>query len=649
MAASTRSANSSSAAAVLQRLNNHLSELDSTPETSTPDVKLFDEASLVLPDYLSRKWGPEQDVKRQDLMRRLAAGLVTSANPAPAADLLTKLFDDWSWSQVCEFEKDVPIPFGHGLAVGDHMIPFNRLMISLLEKATRTATDAAHVASMLDAVKALVRCWLCTPDAGIATQAGNVVVDLLKVDREVKNGPDAKLPAGPGQGLVWKRIFGDKDVYGVFFESCSESGGLSKSQRTIAQARLLEFVPKIGAMDWEIIAKSQHEGVEKRFGVQGGLLDFAASVMVDYKDDVLMHRCLIDFYSELLKSTKGAIGEIIGGLEDSVGLQYLITHGLHARVAALYIRPPGMQVDPVDAMFLHGPAANYVATYASCYAKHFLASQMAEQVKVRLMQTLSMSVSRWSHEDSPKYDLHLLACLPRKLLLPTGTQSWNSNILAQIPSQASNADALATLATIFHGPSAPIIEYPPSSPLQSTNDSAADEEAACARALYYHYIAHNPSFWNHIVKHANTVALSDVALSAIAILSAVITANWPTSTPSNANDGLQLPTTIATADTGCIAILTPPALEHTLPYLFSPAPSFSNIVGGRGDTESAAYRVAAAKFEALQALHAHLGEVVARTPGEGYEEIRETVGKRLAAGAMSREGEVGGNVATMEM
>ena len=37
------------------------------------------------------------------------------------------------------------------------------------------------------------------------------------------------------------------------------------------------------------------------------------------------------------------------------------------------------------------------------------------------------------------------------------------------------------------------------------------------------------------------------------------------------------------------------------------------------------------------------------TPNEGYEEILGTIGKRLAEGPVSREGEVGGRVGTMEL
>lgn len=605
--------------------------------------KTFEEAQLILPTYLtgsSDLWE-----KRVSLMRRLAGDLTNAnlgARHAAMVDLLIKLFDGWTWQQVCNFGTQ-SIPYQDGLAVGEYMVPFNRLMLCLLEKATGIAGDAAHAASMLETMQALVRLWLCTSDTGVATQAGSLLLDLLRVDAPAMDeAGDGGVPSG-GQGLVWKRIFGDRDVYDVFFRSCSleSKSDMSKSQKTIAQARLMEWLPKAGAMNWGAVSKSHHRDIETKYGVEGGLLDFAALKMVDYKDDVLLHRCLVDFFSDLLNSTRPLDTHTMVQ-HDSVGLQYLIMHGLHARTSAIYMQLPGTQSDPVESMFLYGPAANYVATYASCYPEHFLASQMPKQVNMRLMQTLDMSPGKWAHADSPKHDLHLAASLPRKALLPNG--EWRSSPLSPIPSKATNPDALNTLATIFEGPERKAIVYPPTSPI--TNDSAdmaTAEEGAAARALYFTYVANNPRFWQDITNHADTVALKELALAAIRCLTSIITANWST-TPE-----LPLPTTIATPETGHLAILSPPALEYALPYLLRPPQTFANLVGGRGDTESSAYKIAAAKFDALRALQSRMRVQVEQQPGEGYEDILATINKRLAEGPLSREGEVGGSIGTLEL
>ncbi|KAF2167289.1 hypothetical protein M409DRAFT_66290 [Zasmidium cellare ATCC 36951] len=629
---------------ILTRLTSNIETTTTTPTTPL-DTRLFEEAELLLPETL-----PSEE--KSHLITLLSTLLQTlQQDPTPAVNLLLRLVQDHSYSDVLQLGAN--IPFTAGLAVGEHMVAFNRLILALLGKATRNAADAASVAGMLDTVHALVRLWLCTADTGIAASASQLLLELLGVDQTIRRDPDEDLPSG-GQGLMWKRVFGDRDVYRTVFEACSLTGKgpggveLSKSQRTLAQARLMEWLPRVGAMDWGAIERSHHADVEGEFGVEGGggLLEFAALRMVDVKDDVLMYRCLIDFFSDLLQCTKSNVRIPGSGTTDSAALRYLITQGLHARTAAIYVQIPGVQLDPLESMFLYGPAANYIATYASTYPEHFLASQMPKQVLERLSTALNLSPGKWAHADSPKHDLHVLASLPRKALLTTsGTDDWRSSPLSLVPSKATNPDALNTLATIFHGPPDSITYNLATSQQQEPENQ---EESTYARALYYTYLSHNPSFWADITTHADTIALKDLALSALNVLHSVITATWP-STTTTTSQTPPLPTTLATPPSGHLAILSPPSLEHTLPYLLKPPQTFANLVGGRGDVESAAYKIASAKFDALKAFHGRLVDEVQRSPGEGYEEILATVTKRLAEGPLSREGEVGGRVGTLEL
>lgn len=559
-------------------------------------------------------------------------------DPSPAVNLLLRLVKDYSYGDILKLGS---VPFTDGLAVGEYMVSFNRLILTILEKATHNAADAASVAGLLDTVLALVRLWLCTSDTGVASQASQVLLDLLKVDQEIKD-PDARLPAG-GQGLIWKRIFGDRHVYRTFFEACSLTGPsdvkLSKNERTLAQARLMEWLPKVGAMDWDAISRGHHADVESQYKCES-LLEFAVSRMVDTKDDVLMHQCLINFFSDILNATKPTI-RLPGSATDSAGLRYLIAQGVHSRTTALYVQLPGVQLDPLESMFLYGPAANYIATYASAYPEHFIASQLPKQVSDRLGAALNLSAAKWAHAESPKHDLHLLASLPRRALLATsGTEGWRSSPLSLLPSKATNPDVLNTLATVFHGPPRDVT-FQPGSTLEA--DPGTKQEAAEARALYYNYLANNQRFWSDILTHADTVALKDLALAAINCLTSVITANW-SEEPSPS-----VPTSIATPASGHLAILSPPALEYTLPYLLKPPQTFANLVGGRGDTESAAYKIAIAKFDALRAFNSRLMVQVEQTPGEGYEDILATINKRLAEGPLSREGEVGDRIGTLEL
>lgn len=606
-------------------------------DASTPlDVRTFDEAELILPRAIQ----PTDRVRTIGALAELLPNLQQDATPA--VNLILRLVEDFTYTDIMKLG---PLQYTAGLAVGEYMAPFNRLILTLLGKATKKPSDAAHVASMLDTMLAVVRLWLCTNDTGIAMQSSKLLLDLLKVDQEIQSDPIGN-PCEGGQGLVWKRIFGDRNIYGTFFEVCSLSGpsslSLSKSQRTLAQARLMECLPAVGAMDWSVLVRSHHSDIEALYDAPEGLLDFAALRMVDYQDDVLMRRCLIDFYSDLLHTTRLTDPSAAMPV-DSAALRYMITKGLHARTTAMYLQLPGTQLDPVESMFLYGPAANYIATYASDYPDHFLASQMPKQVTERLAKTLDISPAKWAHAESPKHDLHVVASLPRKALLPDSAAiaQWSSSPVSLLPSRSTNPDVLNTLATLFHGPYANVV-YPPTTQVAS-NSASFGSETSSARVLYFHYLANNPRFWQDIIRHADTVALKDLALAAIGCLIAVITANWSCETVT------ALPTTIATPDQGHVAILSPPALEYVLPYLLKPAQSFANLVGGRGDAESAAYKIANAKFDALKALHSKLMAQAERQPGQGYEDILATLSKKLAEGPMSRNDEVGGRVGTLDL
>ncbi|EMC93020.1 hypothetical protein BAUCODRAFT_77006 [Baudoinia panamericana UAMH 10762] len=514
------------------------------------------------------------------------------------------------------------------------MVPFNKLMLTLLGKAITKPNDAAQAAGMLETMQATVRLWLTTEDSGVAAQAGELLYQLLRIDLPPEAAPTVErmeeLATAGGQGLVAKRLFGDRDVYVVFFESCSlEHGaaGLSKGQKTIAQARLMEWLPRVGALHWSVLVRSHHRGIEEKYGVNAGagLLDFAALRMVDYKDDVLMHRCLIDFYTELLVKTK-ELDTFARREQVSPGLRFLIDNKLHDRTTKIYLDP--YAVDAVDRAFLYGPAANYLAAYASLFSHHYTSSSTHLDVNSRLRNVLTeMTPLRWAHTESPSHDLRLLARLPRTTLLP-----YTSSPVALLPSgRITNADVLNTLAAIFHGPDA-----------ATASSEQSTVEGTAARAMYYNYLSEHRRFWEDLTLHAGTPALLDQALAAVNCLTAVITARWSTTATESEPT---LPTNLATPASGPLAILSPPSLEYTLPFLLSPA----QRVGGVGDAESAAYKVAVAKFEALAALRSRLAAEAEKTPGEGFEEMVETMGRRLGEGVWGRRSDVGGSVGTMEL
>lgn len=223
-----------------------------------------------------------------------------------------------------------------------------------------------------------------------------------------------------------------------------------------------------------------------------------------------------------------------------------------------------------------------------------------------------------------------------------------------LPSKSTSPDVLDTLATVFHGPASREHTFPPRP--SEPEISALQEHAECkaARALYFLYLNYNTRLFEDLVKHADTVALEPHALAAINVITSIATANWlPLAKDTIPTDDdflswLPYPPT-ATPDSGPTALLAPPSLEHTLPYLLKPPQTFSNIVGGFGDTQNSAYKIATAKFDALRALHDRLKDHLIDEPEQGYGEIVETLRKRIVEGPWGRQGQIGTNIATMEL
>lgn len=455
----------------------------------------------------------------------------------------------------------------------------------MLGKARYSRSDAGIVAGRPQVVAALVKLWLSTPDTAVAQTAHNVLLGLLTADNEGQ--PPVTAPHN--QSLMWRRVFRDKDIYNSIYQICSlsnagQDGQLNRRDKTVAQARLLDLLAKI---DCEAIRQSQIAEVESHYVVKdGGLLEFATSRMVEYEDDVLMHMTLIEFFAELLKPGHSIVQalEISDHVPDhSDTLHFLMTRGLHSRTLSFYLE--SSKHSSLDLTYLYSRSANYLATYSSFYSSHFLHSPAAEKTVLRLSEVLgNMSPGKWAQGLTPKHDLHVLASLPGLALLPRRTLT---SPLFMVPAKPPNEDAFQTLATVFHGPRGQGATH---SGGQPSEDSL---QRSVARVLYYSYLEQNPNMWQDVVKAAETVALKEAALAAIALMKAVVTAEW-SPLPSD-GDGAQpeLPTEMQLAErcrssrplppTGLLAIFAPPAMElsyHT--YLGRHKPSATWWVVAKG-------------------------------------------------------------------
>ncbi|KAF2153302.1 hypothetical protein K461DRAFT_225108 [Myriangium duriaei CBS 260.36] len=624
--------------------------------SSQIDERLIDSCCQVLPRQLSQA----ESVSLITNISKLAPTL--PLDPTPLNKLLITLLEPYSFSDILGLSDN--IDFVTGLSV--RAVPYNRLLLAILSKATLSPSDAATIAGRPEVISALITLWLTTSEPGIGHEAGEVLYGLLKVDYQSDG-----FSSTSGQGLVWKRVFQDKDVYSLIYSICisdpkRSQHDVSRNQRTLAQSRLLELLPKLCLLDWTALTRSHMEQVERSYASHpsNGLLGFAAIDMVNTEDDVLMHKCLIEFFSDLIETVTTSGPDT--HRDSSVSLDFLISTGVHVRLADFYVDPSESRHGVLEVQFLYSSVARYVATYASNYSDHFSKLDYNYEVLVRLQKALNLSPSQWAHQESPRHDLNVLASLPRAVLLRSitepnigSTRLPGDSVLSRLPTKQTNSDVLNTLATIFKGPSSvESLTYPEESPMMSSIDEKGLAEAQAARALYYLYIAkYNPNIFSDLVSHADSIALTDTALAAINVIHAVINSNWAPLPPSPVRRMIseadllsQLPNPPpATPNSGPEAIIAPPSMEHTLPYLIKPARSFANIVGGRGDVESVAYKVAIAKFDALKSLHDRLQDVAATDPEPGYEQILFTLNRSVTRGPWSHQGDAGGRVATMEL
>ena len=559
-------------------------------------------------------------------------------------DLINRLISPtrYDFSRVLSITP--PVDFVAGLAAPSP--PVNTTTLKLLQKAQYRIGDIGIVAGKPDVVGALVRLWLCSQDTAVARLAHDVISGLLQA--EVGSQEDTVFTE---RKWMWRRMFKDRDIYGSIFSICSlttagQDGQRSKREKTVAQARLLDMILRI---DGDAVRQSQIPEIEKQYGVnEGGLLEFAAIHMVDYHNDVLMHLNLLDFYAMYLSGKQKILSQRSEQITNpstqpsTFPLDFLRQHHVHQRSLAYYLNPDAQ--DPVDVSFLYGRSANYLSTWASTYPNDFLEPGVVEATLSRLLNVLQkVSPGQWAQGRAPKDDLHVVASLPRVVLIP---RRQSPSPLFLIPSKPANPDAFLTLAYVFNGS-------------QELASETSNTENAAARALYYLYMEQHPDFWRQVVTAAETVALKEVALAALSLMTAVITAHWALlpSTTSFPATSFALLTEDALANkchapslpaTGIEAIMTEPAIGIVIPYLIKPAQTFSNLVGGgRGDVESAAYKVAVAKHETLIQLHEKLKDWVGN-----YSEAQQmlaTVARRVAQGPMGGTSDVGGRVGTMEL
>ncbi|KAF2274121.1 uncharacterized protein EI97DRAFT_469078 [Westerdykella ornata] len=619
---------------VLDALSAHLKQVQEDPSIPL-DESLIEKGELYTStnEYRQSAW-----TETKLLFQQLAILLPNlQQDPSPLIRFILKLTTPYTFDDI----KDLDFEIGLQLAAE----PFHSLLLSLLEKAASNSSHVQMLANRPNIVYAIVRLWLCTKDTAVATQAADLLVSLLRAskDESMADGGEVQVYQY-GRAPIWKRLFHDQSIYRLYYHYTSIRDisqdiepVLDKSSKTIAQGRLLQWLYQVGQLSWEILTASHMPEIERKVGLAEGqgLLHYAALKMVDTADDVLMHLTLIDFFADLIKNVKTPTQ----ANTSSVSLDFLKEHNIHKSI----IDNHTAKDRSLEQGFLHSRTAHYIAEYVSSYPDD--SENSAETLTIR------QYVQRKVRELDPS-DLSIIAAMPRTSLIPRHAADLRGDgcVVLNIPFRKTTPDALKTLAAVFHGPQREEITFPLSSAHPPASPARISEERVCARLLTYLYLTKNPTFFSDLISHADTVAMTDTALASLTVLSALITSNWETGSPSQ--EALYLsddPTAIQQArsfpHSGVALVLDSALSGAVLPYLLRPPKSFSNLVGGRGGAENAAYKVAVAKFDVVKLLYD--GLVRAGEGGGGYGVVVDMLRRRINEGVWGNLDAAGSRIATL--
>lgn len=185
----------------------------------------------------------------------------------------------------------------------------------------------------------------------------------------------------------------------------------------------------------------------------------------------------------------------------------------------------------------------------------------------------------------------------------------------------------------------------PQPEITSEDRKRTETESYFARAITCLFYNNHSSLFSDLVMHADTIAMKENAVAALTVIRALVTANWTATVPVNTYDEntVQLPSLQNFPKTGLDLVLDTTRSGGVLPLLIKPATTFSNVVGGKGDAENAAYQVAMAKFDVLKALGRRLEKESTR------QDVLAMVARRVNEGPWGVGGDAGSRIGTLEM
>ncbi|KZZ97284.1 hypothetical protein AAP_00927 [Ascosphaera apis ARSEF 7405] len=547
-------------------------------------------------------------------------------DPTPLRGIVQHIADHITFAQIDAIGLAIAIVRG----LQTDYAPINLLVLILLETAEADFENTEIVAENQDLVGALLELFLTTASGEVAEAASDSILALLQVN--LKDGKP---------GRLWQRLFRDTAVYSKVITACGfassneDEGQHAEKAQTISQARLLDLVPKVVALNWEYATEPYcYSAAGEKLP---GLLDFATNHMIVLSDPLLL-AVYIDFARELIE--KGSSDHLINGA--SRPLQFLVDSHVHQKIIQPYVS--SSTEIPMDLQMLSGPITQYIARYVALYPNHFLTQspQDVNGLLDKISQKVDIPMSRWANNPNNGEELNILANLPRLLLLK------HPHTLLCIPSEHPTREILTTLACLFTTPAHGSSETSNSQQLfQSMTNPQI--EAAAARVLYLRYIHKHPDFWKHVSSAIETVAVPEVAFPALNLLNAVLMANWEVETnPPHLSDKdkqvalptdddlrkeFSVPETTEFPSAGLWAILTPPALTSILPLLLESNRGYS--LSGNAGTHTWDYITA--KFDILKTLQSQLTAAGGRDRPL-LKDIVTKIDRRVAQGKIGEKG-----------
>lgn len=314
--------NSLPLASQLDELESHLDELQQQDDPSAHfNASLFDRINYQLGPVEYPELTARLLPKVAVIIKKCAAAAESSADwkgyPPPLITLTIKLLRPLPFTQALELCQ--PEYLITALASPEPYI--NELAFAILEKASRSPSDASILASTPDLLEAFLDRWLSSPAVGVGHQGVRILGDLLDIDSPLsqpvftddqKQAYDITLVrrAAQGHGAVWRRLFGDEALCWQVLQKMdtafpSESAEQNViAQRSFAQDRFLRLLPRLAVLDFASLNRSTTQLSPS--GPTVSLLAFAVLFMVDRRGDELMHLTWIDFMQKLVGALRVA-------------------------------------------------------------------------------------------------------------------------------------------------------------------------------------------------------------------------------------------------------------------------------------------------------------------------------------------------------